>query len=311
MKRTIAVELVAIVLTTLAATFVAYALTLRMPGDPALALWRAQHGEAPADPVKLEEIRAAAGFDDPLVVQYGRWLRDAVRGDMGESYVTGRPVFPQLMERLPTTLTLAFGSLALGLVAAVPVGILAVRSQWLNRAMLVLTQLGLSIPDYFLALLLVILLGLWLHLVPVAGWDSPRAAIVPVLTLAAYPWALFARLVGHGIAEHGASDWARTARAKGLRERTILLRHLLPHSLPPVFGLLGILAGSALSASLVVEVIFAIPGAGRLLFDAVAQRDVPMVQAGLLVQVAIAVTCGRLADLATWAVNPALRRSEQ
>lgn len=310
MKRTVAVEITAIVLTAVAATFIAYALTLRMPGDPALAIWRAQHGEAPPDPAKLEEIREEAGFDDPLVVQYGRWLRDAVRGDMGESYVTGRAVFPQLMERLPTTLLLAFGSLGLGLVAAIPMGILAVRSRWLNRAMLFVTQLGLSIPDYFLALLLVIFLGLWLNLVPVAGWGSPRAAIVPVVTLAAYPWALFARMVAQGIAEHGASDWARTARAKGLREQTILLRHLLPHSLPPVFGLLGILAGGALSASLIVEVIFAIPGAGRLLFDAVAQRDIPMVQAGLVVQVAIAVTCGRLADLATRAVNPTLRRSE-
>lgn len=306
MGRRVSLELLGIAATVLAATFLVYALTVRLPGDPALALWRAQHGEAAPDPVQLAALREEAGFDDGLLTQYGRWLSGAVRGDMGESYITGKAVFPQLLDRLPTTLVLAFGSLALGFVLALPTAAIASRTPWLKRLMLSATQLGLSLPDYFLGLLLVIVFGLWLNLLPVTGWGSPLAPILPIVTLAAYPWALCTRLLAEGIAEHSGSDWARTGRAKGLSERYLLLRHILPHTLPGVLGLLGILAGGALSSALIVEVIFAIPGAGRLLFDAIGQRDMPMVQAALVVQVAIAVICARLADAATTAVNPLL-----
>jgi peptide/nickel transport system permease protein len=294
--------------TLLVATFLAFVLTVKLPGDPAVALFRARFGEGvPATPERLHELRRETGFDEPIVVQYAEWLGGAVRGDMGHSFVTRQPVFATLIDRLPATLLLAFGSLIVGLAAALVTALVAARSRIVRYFVAAVTQLGISLPDYFLALLLVLVFAVRLQVLPVAGWGSAATVVLPMAMLALYPWALLTRVILAGIRENQSADWVRTARAHGLRERVVLTRHILPHTMVPVVSLLGVLGGSALSSTLIAEVVFAIPGAGRLLFEAIAQRDIPVIQAALLTQVGLAIAVNKLAALSLPLFDPTLR----
>lgn len=294
--------------TLLIASFLVYALTVRLPGDPALALFRAQYGEsAPAVPEQIEAIRREAGFDQPLPVQYGRWLGRAVQGDFGRSYTLKRPVLPMLLERMPTTLTLSLGALAAALLLSLSLAVIAGRWTLARRLVFAVTQGAISMPDYFIALALVLVFAVRLGVLPVAGWGTPQAAVLPIITLAAYPAAMFTRLITTGIDEHLRADWARTARAKGLGETAVRFRHVLPHALLPVVSLVGVAMSGALSSALIAEVIFAIPGVSRLLFDAIGSRDIPVVQACLVLQLSIAVAANTIADISLRYLNPTLR----
>lgn len=298
-----------LVATLLLASLLIYALTVLAPGDPALALFRARYGEQ-AQPIseQIGEIRREAGFDRPLWEQYGTWLGRALQGDLGQSFTSRRPVAPLVAERLPTTLMLAFGALGLAIALSIPAGVLAARHRGATSLTLGATQLGISVPDYFVALALVLLFAVKLGMLPVAGWGSPAAFVLPALTLALGPWASFTRLLLAGVDEAMRSDWARTGRAKGLTEQTLLFRHALPLAYLPVVSRIGVNASEALATGLVVEVIFAIPGIGRLLYDAVGERDIPTVQACLLIQVSLAVLASSVADAALRWLNPTLRR---
>lgn len=294
--------------TLLVSSFLVYALTVLVPGDPALALFRARYGEAAApERAQVEAIRHEAGFDRSIPEQYAAWLGRALQGDLGQSFTKRRPVMPMILDRLPITLTLTLGALALALVLAVPFGLLAGRSAGASRVMLGVTQIGLSIPDYVLAIALMLTFAVKLTVLPVSGWGTPAAFVLPIATLALRPWATFTRLVMAGLDETLRSDWARTARAKGLPEGIVLRRHALPHTMLPVVSLLGASASGALAGGLVAEVIFAIPGVGRLLYEAIGERDIPTVQACLLVQVSLAITANWLADVASRQINPLLK----
>ena len=301
-------RLPAFVLTLLLASFLVYVVTVRLPGDPALALFRARYGDAVTPvPEQVEAIRREAGFDRPLPLQYGRWLGAALRGDFGRSYTLKRQVMPMLLERLPVTLVLSAGSVALALLLSIPLAVVAGRWRVPRRIVFTLTQGGISVPEYFLALVLVLVFAVRLRVFPVAGWGSVPAAVLPLATLAAYPCAVFTRLILTGVDENLRTDWARTARAKGLSENVLRFRHILPHALLPVVSLVGVAMSGALSSALVAEVIFAIPGVSRLLFDAIQHRDIPVVQACLVVQVSLAVLANTLADLSLRQLNPMLK----
>jgi peptide/nickel transport system permease protein len=297
-----------LVFTLLVSSFLVYALTVLVPGDPALALFRARHGEsAPPERLQVEAIRREVGFDRSIPEQYVAWLGRAFQGDLGQSFTKRRPVLPLIVDRLPVTLLLTLGALAAAVVLAVPVGVLAARGSGRTRLVLAVTQLGLSIPDYVLAIVLMLIFSVKLAVLPVSGWQTPAAFVLPIATLVFRPWATFTRLVMAGLDESVRSDWARTARAKGLPERIVLIRHALPHTLPPVVSLLGVSASGALAGGLVAEVIFAIPGVGRLLYEAIGERDIPTVQACLLVQVSLAILANWAADLASRQINPLSR----
>lgn len=298
--------------TLLIASFLVYVLTVRLPGDPALALFRARFGEnAPAGSEQLEAIRREAGFDQPLPVQYGRWLLDILRGDFGTSYTLRRPVLPMLAERLHTTLALSIGAIVVAVALSVPLAVVAGRWPPLRQLAFALTQGGVSLPDYFLALVLMLVFAVRLRVLPVAGWESPAAVVLPVATLAAYPCALFTRLIMTGVDEHLRADWARTARAKGLSEARLRFRHVLPHALFPVVSLIGVAMSGALSSALIAEVVFAIPGVSRMLYEGIQHRDIPVVQACLLVQVSLAVAANALADVSLRYLNPTLRAADR
>lgn len=294
--------------TLLLASFLVYAITVRLPGDPALALFRARFGDS-VTPVaeQVEAIRHEAGFDRPLLVQYGHWLTRVLHGDIGRSYALKRPVGPMLRERLPVTLTLSIGAIVTALLLSAPLAVLAGRWRLARRLVLTVTQVGISMPDYFLALVLVLLFAVRLRALPVAGWGSIGAAVLPIMTLALYPTAMFTRLIMTGLDENLRTEWARTARAKGLSETRVRFRHVLPHALLPVVSLVGVAMSGALSSALIAEVIFAIPGVSRLLFEAIQHRDIPVVQACLVVQVSLAVAANSLADVSLRLLNPTLR----
>lgn len=285
-----------------------YALTVLAPGDPALAAFRGRYGDqASPDPESLAAIRRQLDLDLPLYAQYGRWLLGIMQGDFGTSITRRTPVLPLLVDRLPPTLAITFGALAVAFVLAIVVGVLASLRRGIANLMLGITQLGISIPDYFVALVLMLVFAVQLQILPVSGWGQASGLVLPIVTLMLRPWATLTRLVMTGVEEAIHSDWVRTGRAKGLRDNYLLYRHVLPHALLPVISVLGIAASGALATALVVEVVFAIPGAGRLLYEAVLQRDIPLVQAALLVQVALAITANAAANAAMRLVNPTLR----
>lgn len=303
-------RLLLLAFTLLVSSFLVYALTVLAPGDPALALFRARFGDAaPAERGQLEAIRAEAGFDRSIPEQYASWLGRALQGDLGQSFTKKRPVMPLILDRLPVTLLLTVGALFLAMALAVPAGVAASRSLRRTRLMLGVTQVGLSIPDYVLAIVLMLTFAVKLSLLPASGWGTPAAFVLPIATLAFRPWATFTRLTMAGLEEAVRADWTRTARAKGLPERIVLYRHALPHALLPVISVCGATASAALAGGLVAEVIFAIPGVGRLLYEAIGERDIPTVQACLLIQVSLAIFANWLADLASRQVNPLLRMS--
>lgn len=312
MARRLASHLIALAVALVAASAFVYVLTVQLPGDPALAVFRAQYGtEMNPEPAILERIRREAGFSDPLPVQYVRWLGGALRGDFGRSYITQQDAWSLVTDRLGVTLMLSFGGVLLGFGAAVAAAVTATQWRRLHGPMTNVAQTFQTTPDYLLAALGILLFAVALGWVPVSGWGSLRQAIVPLLVVASGPWAAFTRLMITGLDEGMRSDWARTARAKGLRDSTIVRRHALPHAMGPSINLAGLAVGAAISSTLVVEVIFAIPGAGRLLFDAIAARDLPVVQAALTVQVVIAVTANRVADFLVVQLDPVLRTAER
>lgn len=295
--------------TLLAASFLAFAIAVVVPGDPALVLFRARYGEAALpSPAAIAAIRREAGFDRPVVVQWLQWMRRAVTGDLGTSFTRRRPVLPLLLDRLPTTLSLSFSALALSLVLAVLLSIPAARSRAGTTAALGVTQVGLSVPDYFLAMALVLALAVRWSWFPVSGWGGIPAAILPIAAMTLHPWALYTRLLVAGMREARSADWFRTGRAKGLSDDRLTYRHVLPHAIIPVVSLLGMGASGVISGALVAEVIFAIPGAGQLLYEAVGQRDIPVIQACLMVQVSLAILVNSAADLLMRIANPLIRR---
>jgi peptide/nickel transport system permease protein len=298
--------------TLLAASFVTFAIVAVVPGDPALVLFRARYGEvALPSRAAVDAIRREAGFDRPVTVQWYKWMQRTVRGDMGTSFTRRRPVLPLLIERLPATLILSFGALALSLVLAVLLSIPAARSRAGTMVALGATQVGLSVPEYFLALALMLALAVRWRLFPVSGWGEVPAAVLPMAAMTIYPWAVYTRLLVAGMREARSADWFRTGRAKGISDRRLLYRHALPHAMIPVISLLGVGASGALSGTVVAEVIFAIPGAGQLLYEAVVARDIPVIQACLLVQVSLAVVVNSAADLLMRVANPLMRRPAQ
>lgn len=312
MTGRLAAQLLGLLAALILASALVYVLTVSLPGDPARAVFRAQYGpDANPDPAVLQAIREEAGFDQPLPLQYLHWLTDAVRGDFGRSYTTQQPAGALVLDRLGVTLVLSFGGLGIALALSLPAAAAAVRWRRAHGATVALTQSLYTVPDYLLAVLGVLVFAVVLGWLPVAGWGEPQAAVIPLLVVAVGPWALFTRLTITGLEEGLRSDWAQTARAKGLSDAAVIRRHAMPHAVIPVVNILGLSLGSALSSTLIVEVIFAIPGAGRLLFDGIAARDLPVVQAGLMVQVTLAVVANRVADIAVLWLDPVLRSSER
>ncbi len=257
-------------------------------------------------------VEAKFGLDKPLFVQYTNYLSGMLRFDFGPSFkYIGRDVTEIISDTLPTSMELGLYSLILAMVIGFPLGILSAYKQntWVDFSAMFLAVAGISLPSYFVGAILIYVFSLQLNLFPPALWDEWVHKVLPTITLGTRPAALVARLTRAALLESIRSDYVRTARAKGLSERKVILKHALRNSLIPVITLLGPLAAYVLTGTFVIEYIFAIPGMGKYFIDAVTNRDYPLIMGVTMVFGFMLTTANLLVDIAYAIVDPRIRMS--
>jgi len=294
-----------------------FALIHLVPGDPAVSML----GEA-ATPADVAALRAKLGLDDPLPTQYGRFLSDAVRGRLGQSLRTGRPVTKELTEKLGATVLLAVTAMIVALVVAVPLGVVAaVRSgTWVDNVAMALALVGVSMPNFWLGPLLALLFGVYLGWLPISGRGPssefligsvprvpPEYLVLPALTLGLALAAILARMTRASLAEELKELYVRAARSRGLSTRRTVWRHALRNGLIPIITIVGLQFGAVLTGTIITETIFAWPGLGRLLIQSIQFRDYPMVQGCILLIAVTYVAVNLLTDLAYGVADPRIR----
>ena len=259
---------------------VLFTLLYLTPGDPArLVLGQEVTEEAVA------AFRAERGLDDPFIVQLGRYIYRAVfHADLGYSYVMRSPVSHELSSRIPVTIRLATGAILFSTLIGIPLGIFCALRQYsiLDSIVTLITLLGVSMPTFWMGLLLILAFSVNLGWFPSMGFSTPREMVLPILTLSGSSVAIIARITRSSMLETIHTDFVRTARAKGQREFVIIFRHALPNAMIPILTIICIQFGNLLGGSIVTEAIFSISGVGRLMLDAITMRDFPIIQGGVL-----------------------------
>jgi ABC-type dipeptide/oligopeptide/nickel transport system permease component len=279
-------------------------LLLHVSGDPATLLVSQD-----ATQQDIDRIRQAYGLDQPLSVQYARFVTRVVRGDLGFSYRQGLPVGELIVERLRATFELALAGLAVAVLLGVPLGLIAAarHGSAVDTAAMTAALLGTSVPSSWLGLLLIIIFGVQLGWLPVSGYGSFQHLLMPAFVLGGFYAAQVSRLTRTSLLEVLAQDFIRTARAKGLAARAVLLKHVLRNAALPVLTVLGLDFGRMLGGAVVVETVFAWPGMGRLAVQAVLGRDFPVVQGAAIMGAVVFLTVSLMIDLLYGWVDPRLR----
>jgi peptide/nickel transport system permease protein len=290
--------------TILAAATLVFLLVHLVPGDPVDVML----GETAA-PADREALRRTLGLDRPLLVQYAAFLGGVATGDLGRSLVHGTPVADLLAARIPATVELTLAALAIAVALALPLGLAAAArpGTWIDRGSVGFALLGVSVPGFWLGPMLILLFAIDLRWLPVSGRGSLAHLVLPALTLGLGMAAILTRMTRASVLEALGEDYVRTARAKGVGRRAILVRHALRNALAPVVTILGLQFGALLAGAVITETIFAWPGLGRLLIDAINQRDYPVVQGCILVIAASFVAANALADLVNLWLDPRTR----
>jgi len=301
LRRYIVQRLVASGLTLLGVSCIIFLMVRLLPGDPARVIAGLLASEE-----DVVMIRRQLGLDQPLHIQYGRFLVHAVRGDLGLSARTSEPVMREITSRLPATLQLALISTLLATGCGVLAGVVAATRLYsgLDYLVSVATLFGVSMPVYWLGLLLIIVFAVQLHWLPAAGAEEPGSAILPSLTLASFSVALVARMTRSTMLEVLGQDFVRTARAKGLREYAVVYRHALRNALIPIITAVGLQFGALLGGAVLTETVFGWPGMGQLLVESIFARDYPMVQGIVLVFSALFILTNFLVDLSYVLIDP-------
>jgi len=291
-----------------AATF---ALMKMAPGDPVRAILKPDEFVVTAE--AEAELRRSLGLDQPVALQYVRWLGKVVRFDLGVSHVTGRPVAELLLDRLPVTLQLTGGALLVMAAIAFPLGVAAARGSggFVDHASRLLATLGASIPNFLLGLLLIYAFSFRLGWLPSMGTGTAVHLILPSATLGLAFAAIYARVLRSGLLESLSQDYVRAARARGLSERRIVWRIAMRGALPPVVTLFGMNIGALLGGSVVVEVMFSQPGLGSLAVGSILSRDYPVIQGYVLFTGMGVIAVNAAVDLAYRRIDPRIRLSEE
>jgi peptide/nickel transport system permease protein len=296
------------------ATLVFFMLRL-VPGDPIAAILAEAGG-----PDEIAAMREAMGFNEPLIVQYGIWMSNALQGDFGSSvYGSRQPVAQILMEALPRTMSLALLSFIIAIVIAVPAGIISAtrRNTKTDNAVSLFAFLGLSMPDFWLAILLIIVFAANLQWLPAIGyvplsegfWPWLEHLILPALAVGTAFSAIIARMIRSSLLEVLKADYMRTAASKGLTPRVMMRGHAMPNAMIPVITVIGIAFALLISGAVVVENVFAIKGLGRVLIEGILNRDYPVVQGAVLVVSAFFVLSNLAVDLLYGVIDPRIRYS--
>jgi peptide/nickel transport system permease protein len=275
-----------------------------IPGDPALVI-----AGLDATPESVAAIRAKIGTDQPLVVQYARWLASVVRLDFGASLSTGQPVTRMIIERFPLTLTLALLGMVVALVLSIPLGILSAVRRWSvwDYLGMLFSQIGMAVPSFWLGILLLLALAVKVRLFPLFGSGTFMHLVLPAVALGFARAAILLRLTRASMIEELSREYVVTARAKGLTERMVKYKHALKNALLPVVTVAGIQLGYMLGGAVIIEQVFSLPGLGRLFLTGVYQRDFPLIQGGI-VFIALAFSLINFAvDILYSVLNPKIR----
>jgi len=287
--------------TLVGVTVVVFALIRLVPGDPARLVLGLQASEE-----EVQRLRVQLGLDQPLPVQYARFLGRLVQGDLGRSVVTGEPVTREIAARLPATVQLAVASTLLATVAGMAAGVISATRQysWVDYLVMTVALFGISLPVFWLGLMLMLLFSVHLRWLPAGGYGTPAHLVLPTITLAAFSVAIIARMTRSSLLEVLHQDYVRTAWAKGLGARAVVLRHALKNALIPVVTVIGLQFGGLLGGAILTETVFAWPGMGRLLVGAIVARDYPVVQGAVLVFAALFTLVNLAVDVLYAYVDP-------
>lgn len=293
-------------------TLVSFFIMQIVPGDPASII-----AGLGATPQEVERVRHELGLDRPVLVQLVGWYRGMARGDLGDSILLGRSVTRAIVERLPVTLSLSAYALALTLLVGITSGVLASLrpNSWLDQGLMTLALLGVSLPSFWLGLMLIVLFAVRLDWLPSGGyvplttsvWGWLESATLPAVSLALLQVGLLARITRSTMLEALGQDYVRTARTKGLPDRQVVLKHAFRNVMIPVVTVIGISLSLLLSGSVVIETVYSLPGVGRLLASAVLRRDYPVIQGGLLMVAAGLVFLNLLVDVLYAYLDPRVR----
>ena len=283
-----------------------------VPGDVS-----AEIGGTDATPEQIQQIREQLGIDRPLLERAVAWYGNLLRGDLGYSYLLNRSVVDAVLERLPVTLSLAGLALVLATIMGTLLGILAAvrHNSWVDQGSMVAALIGLSIPDFWFGLVLIILFGVTLGWLPTGGFVPitedffgwARYMTLPALTLAFTQMGVIARMTRSSMLDVLDQDFVRTARAKGMRGRTVVFKHALRNALVPIVTVVGVTAGVLLSGAVVIESVFSLPGVGRLIVGSIQRRDFPVIQGGLLVTASVFVFVNIVVDMLYGWLDPRVR----
>lgn len=275
-----------------------------IPGDPALLIAGLE-----ASPETIERIRRDLGLDRPLYIQFMRFLGNVLVGDLGVSIRTGNPVAQEILERFPYTFGIALGGTLLATVLGMLTGILAAvyHNRFWDGFIMGISLLAVSTPSYWLGLMLMLIFSLSLGLLPSIGIATPFHYVLPIVTLGSQSGGMIARMTRAAMLDVLGQGYISTARSKGLAEKGVVLKHALMNALIPVISLVGLRFGIMLSGMVLVESVFAIPGIGRMIVDAVLARDYPLIQGSMLVVAALFVVVNTLTDVLYGAVDPRIR----
>jgi peptide/nickel transport system permease protein len=293
-------------LTLLGVSVLVFVILRVLPGDPARMLLPDGAPES-----AVIELNRQLGLREPLFVQYGLFLRSVAHGDFGQSFQYRAPALRVVLERLPATIQLTLAAMLVTIAAGVSLGIgTAVRrGTRYDVAGTILAVLGQSLPNFWLGIMLILLFGVALRWLPTSGFAGWTSLVLPAITLAAFPTALVARLTRSSMLEILNRDYIRTGRAKGLAERSVVLRHALRNAAIPVLTVIGLQIGALLGGAVITESVFAWPGMGKLIVDAIFFRDFPVVQTVLILSATVFVGINLLVDLLYTIIDPRIRYS--
>jgi peptide/nickel transport system permease protein len=299
---------VQLILLLIGISFLVFASMYIAPGDPAAII-----AGPTASKADIDAIREDLGLNDPFLVQYGRYISGVLHGDLGYSYQTKQPVWEAIMTRFPNTLNLAIASMIVAVVIGVTAGIISAirQNSWFDFSSTVFALAGISIPNFWLGTVLILIFAVNLQILPVGGLDHPfytiegmKQLILPAITLGTGAAAMIARMSRSSMLEVIRADFIRTARAKGVKERAVIWVHALRNAMIPVITVIGLNFGFLLGGTIITEQVFAINGVGRLMVQAIAARDFPMVQGSVLLVATLFVLVNLIVDIIYVFIDP-------
>ncbi|MBF6633042.1 MAG: ABC transporter permease [Planococcus sp. (in: Bacteria)] len=295
----------------LVVTFVSFFFARLAPGDPVMSILRVD--DVSVTTAQVETLREEMGFNEPLLVQYGNWFMDFVKLDFGKSYLTNQPVLEMLLSGLPATLELTVGALMVMLFIAVPLGSLAAiyRNSWIDQVSRWISLFGAAVPSFWLGLLLIDLFGVRLNVLPTMGRDGFVSILLPSVTLGLAITSVYVRLLRSSLIDALSNDYIKAARSRGISEVQIFFFHALRAALPPVITVFGVSLGSLIAGVVVIEVIFAYPGIGKMVVEAIRARDYPVIQGYLFLMAVSVFIVNSLVDISYRYLNPRIRMQER